>query len=114
MGGGEVAVTLVTLEPEVVERHEAQMLLRGGWQEPDYDRRPNAVRVSRRLVLRFGSGPVSRRPRVTKMLTGWGRMADDVIEPTEADWQEAERVARADLTRIIERHATPPAVEPGT
>lgn len=107
----DLATVQVTLEAERVERFEAEMVLRGGWQEPDYDKQPNAVRVSRRIVVRFGIGPLSRRPRMSKVLSGWGRMAADVTDPTEADWAAAEVVARRDLAALLDRHGFAPGKE---
>ena len=99
----ELEVTLrVVIGEEEVERLPAESVLVGGWEEPDYDDRPNAVMVKRRVVVLFGDGPPSKAPRRSKTLAAFGRIEQH--EPTEVEWQEATERARSELAALVRRH----------
>lgn len=88
----ETPVTLV-LGPVRVHQHE-------GYLDVD-ESVPNAVTATARLTCYFtGTGPVSRRPRVSKILRG------KATSPygDAPDWDRMETEARMMLDREILRH----------
>lgn len=89
----------VTLGPEVVTRYDAE----AGFSDygGDYDGRPYAVEVSRRLTVWFGA--TTRAPKTTKRLRGFGRF-ESVDPPTEAQWNAAQVEAHVALDALIDRH----------
>jgi len=70
---------------------EADKVLRGGWQEPDYDERPWAVLASCRVTFRFG------RFVVGKTITGRVQFLEHDERPSDDEIA----AARSDVLRQI-------------
>lgn len=83
-----------TLTPIRLRVAEAERVLRGGWQEPDYDERPWAVLGSCHVTFHFG------RFVTSKTITGRVQFLQHEERPTDAEIAAAEAKV---IDQIVDR-----------